>query len=101
MDLFNVNINPKAIELANSVLHSGWLNEGKYVGNLESRLKTIFNFTNPISVNSCTSALHLALLASGVSTGDEVILSPQTFVASGISVLMCGANSTSLPWLIS
>ena len=92
MDLFNVNINPKAIELANSVLHSGWLNEGKYVGNLESRLKTIFNFTNPISVNSCTSALHLALLASGVSTGDEVILSPQTFVASGISVLMCGAN---------
>jgi perosamine synthetase len=46
----------------------------------------------PVAVNSGTSALHLALVLSGVGPGSEVILPPQTFVASGLAVLMCGAK---------
>ncbi|MGJ8561613.1 MAG: DegT/DnrJ/EryC1/StrS family aminotransferase [Litorimonas sp.] len=45
-----------------------------------------------IAVNSGTSALHLALLASGVGPGDEVITVPSTFVATVAAILYCGAT---------
>lgn len=35
-----------------------------------------------LALNSCTAGLHLALVASGVRTGDEVITTPMTFAAS-------------------
>jgi perosamine synthetase len=47
---------------------------------------------NVVAVNSGTSALHLALVLAGVGEGDEVILPAQTFVATGLAVLYCGAK---------
>ena len=46
----------------------------------------------PVAVNSGTSALHLASAVADVGPGDEVILPPQTFVASAATILMCGAK---------
>jgi perosamine synthetase len=51
-----------------------------------------FGYKNGVAVNSCTSALHLALLLAGVKAGHEVILPAQTFVATGMAVLYCGAR---------
>jgi len=45
-----------------------------------------------VAVNSCTSALHLALLVSGVGPGDEVLCSTFTFVASATPILYVGAR---------
>lgn len=45
-----------------------------------------------VAVNSGTSALQLALLASGVCPGDEVITVPSTFVATVAAILYCGAT---------
>jgi dTDP-4-amino-4,6-dideoxygalactose transaminase len=45
-----------------------------------------------IALNSGTSALHLALLATGVKPGDEVITVPFTFVASVAAVIYAGAK---------
>ena len=44
------------------------------------------------AMNSATSALHLAYLSLGVSSGDLVWTSPITFVATSNAALMCGAN---------
>lgn len=44
------------------------------------------------AVNSGTSALHLALLAAGVGTGDEVITVSMTFVATTAAILYSGAR---------
>lgn len=90
--MFNIKISPRAVELATDALQSTWINEGKRVKELETTLRDRFGFVNPQTVNSCTSALHLALLACGVGLGDEVILPAQTFIATGTAVLQTGAK---------
>ena len=45
-----------------------------------------------IATNNGTSALHLALWALGIKSGDEVILPVNTFIATAEAVLLCGAT---------
>jgi len=91
MEFFYTHISPRSIELASDVLHSGWLSEGKMVREFEVALASHLGIRNPVALNSGTSALHLALVLAGVGTGDEVILPAQTFVATGLVILMQGA----------
>ena len=46
-----------------------------------------------VALNSGTSALHLALLAAGVRAGDEVITSPNTFIATAEAIAYTGAKT--------
>lgn len=90
INLFNVKVSPKAIEYVNQVLTSTFLNEGEWVDKFETELSNL-GLVNPLTVNSCTSALHLALECIGVKDG-EVIIPAQTFVATGTAVLQAGAT---------
>jgi perosamine synthetase len=92
MDFFHTHISPKAVELAIETLRSTFISEGKRVQEFEEQLTRTLRIMRPVAVNSGTSALHLALVLSGIGPGDEVILPPQTFVASGLAILMCGAK---------
>ncbi|MCS6806047.1 MAG: DegT/DnrJ/EryC1/StrS family aminotransferase [Acidobacteriota bacterium] len=92
ISFFHSHISPRAIELVTEVLHSGWVNEGEMVRRFEASLTDVLGLRHPVTVNSGTSALHLALALSGVRPGDEVILPAQTFVATGLVVLMQGAT---------
>lgn len=62
------------------------------VKRFEEELSRQIGLSNPVAVNSGTSALHLGLVLAGVGAGDEVILPAQTFVATGLVVLMQGAK---------
>ena len=92
MNFFHTHISDKAIELATETLRSTQISEGKRVRQFEEELSRSFGLLRPVAVNSGTSALHLALVIAGVGPGDEVILPPQTFIASGLAILMCGAT---------
>lgn len=92
MDFFNTVITPRAKELVQEVLSSGHLSEGKMVKQFEKTLDATFGYVGSVALNSGTSALHLALILAGVKPGDEVILPAQTFVATGMAVLYCGAK---------
>jgi perosamine synthetase len=92
MNFFNTYISPAAIERAASVLKSGWVSEGCMVKKFETELSEKIGLLYPVAVNSGTSALHLALVLSGIEPGDEVILPAQTFVATGLVILMQGAK---------
>ena len=88
MDFVNTYISEKAIEMATEVLRSGYVSAGKYADKFEEELEGRLGLINPVTLNSGTSALYLALAVAGVKPGDEVIIPAQTFIATGFSVLM-------------
>ena len=94
-----------------AVLASGWLTTGPRVKELEAAVAAYVTPSpadapsgghapglrvngppHAVAVSSCTAALHLALIAAGVQSGDEVITSPYTFVATGETILYPGAK---------
>lgn len=91
MNFFTTTISNKSIELANKVLSSGFISAGKMADEFEQALFSQLGIVNPVSVNSGTSALHIALAVAGVSKGDEVILPAQTFIATAYTIMMQGA----------
>lgn len=92
MNFFDTTITDNAKSNAYEVLESGMLSEGKWVEWFEQGVGETFGYKNCVAVNSCTSALHLALILSGVKPGDEVILPAQTFKATGDVIVQCGAK---------
>lgn len=74
------------------VLHSGYIGEGKKVKEFEAALKHEFKLPNVLTVNSCTSALQLALRLAGVGRGDEVLSTPATNMATNSVILAMGAT---------
>jgi len=74
------------------VLDSGQFVLGDEVEQFEREFASACNAEHGVAVNSGTSALHLALLASGVGRGDEVITVPHTFVATAAAIEYTGAR---------
>jgi dTDP-4-amino-4,6-dideoxygalactose transaminase len=61
------------------------------VSNFEREFSTYVGAKHACAVSSCTAALHLALLAVGVRSGDEVITVSHSFIATANSIRYCGA----------
>jgi perosamine synthetase len=74
------------------VLGSEYLTTGPEVRAFEDDLSTFIGVQHAAALNSCTSALHAAYSAVGVSSGDEVITSPITFAATANAALYLGAR---------
>jgi perosamine synthetase len=92
MEFFHTHVAPDALAAVRATLESTRLSEGIRVKAFETALSEQLGLVRPAAVNSGTSALHLALVVAGVGPGDEVILPPQTFIATGLAILMCGAK---------
>lgn len=73
-------------------LESGWLTQGPKVAAFERAFATRHNVPHALATTSCTTALHLALVALGVGPGDEVIVPAFTWVATANTVLYAGAK---------
>lgn len=73
-------------------LKSSSLTQGPKVQEFESALCRLTGAAYAVVVNSGSAALHLACLAAGVGPGDEVITSPNTFIASANCVVYCGGK---------
>lgn len=71
---------------------SGWLGTGPSVANFERSVGETVGARHVIATSSGTAALHLALLASGVGPGDEVILPSLTYAATAQAITACGAT---------
>lgn len=74
------------------VVGSGQFILGPDVKAFEDEMAVYCGAKFAVSVASGTDALLLALLACGIKSGDEVITTPFTFIATAESVLRCGAK---------
>ena len=65
---------------------------GEEVQEFEREFAAYCGVKHCVAVNSGTSALHLALLGVGVQAGDEVITTPNTFIATAEAISYTGAK---------
>ncbi len=75
-------------------MRSGWLGTGPKVSQFEKEFAAYkgLQASQAAAVNSCTAALHVSLIASGIGAGDEVITTPMTFCATVNAIIHCGAT---------
>jgi len=86
------DISEADIQAVVDVLRSDFLTQGPAVPAFEKAVADYCGAGHAVTVNSATSALHIACLALGVGKGDIVWTSPITFVASANCALYCGAD---------
>src|SRR5260221_1398752 len=72
------------------VLDSGIIAQGPRVKAFEEGFAEMCGTRYAVATSSGTTALHLALLANGIGTADEVITSAFTFIASATSIPFTG-----------
>lgn len=85
-------IEEEDIEEVLDTLRSGWIGSGPKVTQFETSFSELIDARYAIAVNSCTAALHLALIIAGIGEGDEVITSPLTFAATANVIIHVGAK---------
>lgn len=100
------DIGEEEISLVVETIKSGWLTTGPKVTEFESVLSEYIKYDDEIysvGLNSCTSALFLALIALDIKAGDEVIVPTWTFAATaqvidwiGAKVVLCDIEEDSL-----
>lgn len=85
------DIGDAEIALVTETLRSGWITQGPRVAEFEREFAAFATARHAVAVSSCTTALHLSLRVLGVGAGDEVIITPHSFIASANAVRHCGA----------
>ena len=91
--LFKVHVDAdSALPILEKVLRSGFINEGEQVTQFNDRISEYLDTEYAVVLNSCTSALTLALKLSGVTQGSEVISTSMTCVASNTPIHNVGGK---------
>ena len=85
--LSSPDIDQEDIDSVVSVLMDRALSLGPQLENFEEAVKRLTGAKHAVAVNSGTSGLHLSIKAAGIESGDEVITTPFSFVASANAIL--------------
>jgi perosamine synthetase len=75
-----------------AALRSGWVSQGPRVAEFERQFAAYVGAPEAVAVSSCTTALHLALVVSGVEAGDEVLCPSLSFIATANAIRYAGAR---------
>lgn len=86
------NFSSREVAAVVRVLESGWIGMGREVAAFEDELARALGVSHVVTVNSCTSALFLALKVLGIGEGDEVIVPSLTWCATANAALYVGAT---------
>jgi perosamine synthetase len=91
ISLFKPCYDSREADAVSDVLQSGWVGLGPRTEEFEHRFAARVGAKHAVALNSCTSALHMALRLLDVGPGDEVIVPTITFVSTAHAVVYCGA----------
>jgi len=75
-------IGAEEIDEVVDTLRSNWITTGPKTKRFETEFAAALGAPGALALNSCTAALHTALVTAGIGPGDEVVTTPMTFVAS-------------------
>jgi perosamine synthetase len=90
--LSRADISQAEIDAVVSVLQSPYLSLGPKLPEFEKNMAHYVGTKFAVAVNSGTSGLYLCLKAMGIGSGDEVITTPFTFIATANCILMVDAK---------
>ncbi|GIH11004.1 aminotransferase DegT [Rhizocola hellebori] len=79
-------------QAAAEAVRSGWVAQGPRVAEFERVFAGLVGAEHGVAVSSCTTALHLALIALGIGPGDEVIVPSLSFIATANAARYVGAT---------
>lgn len=88
----NPHITNKEIIEVTKVLRSKWLTTGQKNEDFAKAIRVYAKAKYVVCLNSCTAALHLALICANIKPGDEIITSPFTFVSTINTIVHLGAK---------
>ncbi|MER8004199.1 DegT/DnrJ/EryC1/StrS family aminotransferase [Streptomyces sp. NPDC094149] len=77
---------------ASDAVMSGWVAQGPRVAEFERTFAERVGAEHGIAVSSCTTALHLCLVALGLGPGHEVVVPSLSFIATANAVRYVGAE---------
>ncbi|MFQ5498594.1 MAG: UDP-4-amino-4,6-dideoxy-N-acetyl-beta-L-altrosamine transaminase [Candidatus Zixiibacteriota bacterium] len=86
------DITAEDISVVSDVLRSDWLTQGPQIDRFEAGLASAVGASHAVACANGTAALHLAMLALKIGEGDEVVTSPNTFLASANCARFVGAE---------
>jgi len=86
------DIGPQEYDAVRRVMESGWITQGAAVEEFERTVAEYCGAAHAVAVSSCTTALHLALVAAEIGAGDEVIVPSMSFIASANAIVHAGAT---------
>ncbi len=85
--MFRPYVSERVAPAVAEILKTTWIGQGPVVDRVEKKFEKMFGTYGALTVNSCTAALHLALILAGVKEGDEVITTPMTCSATNVPIL--------------
>ncbi len=80
------------IQAVTETLRTCWIGTGPRTHEFENEIAKYVGAELACAVGSCTAALHLSMVASGVGDGHEVLTTPLTFCATSNSIIHTGAK---------
>ena len=86
------SLGEEEVQAVSEVIRSGWLTMGPRTFQFEREFAEYVGASHAIAVSTGTAALHLALEAAGIRSGDEVLLPTTTFTATAEAVIYLGAR---------
>src|SRR5262249_8533062 len=90
--IINPEMDEREVAAAGRAILSGWITQGPEVAAFEREFAAFVGAEHGCAVSSCTTALHLALLAVGVRPGDEVVTVSHSYIATANAIRYCGAT---------
>ncbi|MFO0911536.1 MAG: DegT/DnrJ/EryC1/StrS family aminotransferase [Pirellulales bacterium] len=79
-------------QAAYDTILTGWITQGPRVAEFEEKFAAYTGAPHAVAVSNCTTALHLAMIVSGVESGDEVICPSMSYVATANCIRYVGAT---------
>ena len=86
--LFESDFDSAEMEAVSEVVRSGWLTNGDKTSDFEMCIAELLGLPieSVTAVSSCTAALHISLILSGVGHGDEVLVPALNFVYMSVTI---------------